>query len=311
MTIEGGFFESKEIDGLFDREYDAKNYQRRWADNVSDGVAVAESAILGTQNEVSTVVDTMNSSINVGAGWIQGLYYHIDDTAEEVTHEAADPTNPRIDRVVIEADTNEAVRGFIIKTVTGTPAASPVAPDLTREDILTADGKYQISLAQVLVPANVSTLNTATVTDERGDTAVCGVARFKLGILPPTGSDAITIVVDDSSFTVLTETDQQALDEEIDLAIAELNDSTIVGTGSIPTTGWSASTGTGYALEVNVALTGVTTAFFISWAIGVADQAVAADAELSNSGTVYSGGITFYANSAPATAIPFNWTGVK
>jgi hypothetical protein len=220
MPIDGGYFSSKIIAGSYDREYGSQDYQRRWADNIRDGIAVAESVVITTQNEVSKVADTMDTSVAVGAGWIQGLYYYIDTTPIAVTHEAADPTNDRIDRIVIEANTNELVRSFIIKSITGTPAASPVAPALTREDILTGEGAYQISLAQILIPANVSTLNTATVTDERSDSTLCGIAKVKLGIDPPSGSDASSIVVDDSGLVILTGTDQQTVDESADAELA-------------------------------------------------------------------------------------------
>ncbi|MDD2300597.1 MAG: hypothetical protein PHU69_13305 [Fermentimonas sp.] len=85
----------------------------------------------------------------------------------------ADATNPRIDRVVarLSVSVNQSVT-FAIKT--GTPAANPSAPALTR-----TSETYEISLARIAVGAGVTSIGAGDITDERGDATVCGVAGVK------------------------------------------------------------------------------------------------------------------------------------
>lgn len=110
----------------------------------------------------------MNINVATGEAWIQGYYYK--NTASKVLAvTAADATNPRIDRVVLELDlvTNRLIN---LKMLDGTPAASPVAPTLTQTATT-----YQITLAQVYVAAGAGTITTANITDER-DTVTAPVS---------------------------------------------------------------------------------------------------------------------------------------
>ena len=54
--------------------------------------------------------------------------------------------------------------------VTGTPAAQPVAPAITRN----AD-VYELELAEISVPAGTSSITQALITDKRLDDTVCGI----------------------------------------------------------------------------------------------------------------------------------------
>lgn len=190
--IKSGFFEAILQAGVPDRAYNADQYANRWGNFLSKGIAIPGGGELTTENEVSIVAASFNTEIAIGNGWIvnddgEGYDYYVEST-EQVTHSAADPTNPRIDRIVLELNLETGVyqdptkRQIIAKVVEGTPAASPAAPALTRTSDI-----YQISLAQILIPANVGSLDTATLTDERSDDTLCGVSNIVLGITPPTG----------------------------------------------------------------------------------------------------------------------------
>lgn len=72
----------------------------------------------------------------------------------------ANASNPRIDRVIIRLDwTANTIQLAVLR---GTPATSPTAPALTQNS-----SRWEISLAQILVGANVSTIVAGNVTDER------------------------------------------------------------------------------------------------------------------------------------------------
>jgi hypothetical protein len=127
----------------------------------------------GVTNELAVTASSpadMNVNVATGEAFIQGYYYK--NTASKVLAvTAADGSNPRIDRVVLELDlvTNRLIN---LKMLDGTPAASPVAPTLTQTATT-----YQITLAQVYVAAGAGTITTANITDER-DTVTSPVSGF-------------------------------------------------------------------------------------------------------------------------------------
>lgn len=128
---------------------------------------------------------TPNMSVNVAAGraFIRsgnassiaaGTYAVMNDATVNVAIAAADPTNPRIDLVVIQVrDTNygEAASDARITVVTGTPAASPAVPALTLYP-------NALVLAQVAVAAAATTIVTANITDKRTFVAAVGGTRL-------------------------------------------------------------------------------------------------------------------------------------
>jgi hypothetical protein len=109
-----------------------------------------------------TETDPQNLAVLIkkGEGWIEGFWYQNDANLTK-TLQTADPTNPRIDRIILRLD---RVTNFKIsaEVLTGTPAVTPVAPSLTQSiDI------YEISIAQVRVNAGVTFVNNSNITDER------------------------------------------------------------------------------------------------------------------------------------------------
>ena len=73
----------------------------------------------------------------------------------------------RIDAVVARVNITDRNVEFAVKT--GTPAATPAAPEMTRTD----DVK-EYCLALVNVPANATQIEQSNITDTRGDVSVCG-----------------------------------------------------------------------------------------------------------------------------------------
>lgn len=114
-------------------------------------------------NELEVTADAsgMEVSINSGGAYVEGYFFK--STAEEpVAIAGADPTNDRIDRVVVHLDPTSNEIDFAV--LTGTPAGVPNAPALSQS----AGGIWEISLAQVLVDSGVSSIAADKVTDERG-----------------------------------------------------------------------------------------------------------------------------------------------
>lgn len=134
-------------------------YEAQWSKMArlwrKDGVIPGE----GYQLQVYGDSSGMQVKVKSGQAWIKGHFF--ESTAEEILAiDAADPTNPRIDRVILRLDWND---NFIdLAVLKGTPAASPSPPTLTQ-----SSSRWEISLAQVLVRAGAVTIAAGDVTDER------------------------------------------------------------------------------------------------------------------------------------------------
>ena len=163
-----------EIYGLFDaadpmdpdRVYTSEAFARLFRTMMRDGIVHNDGDELAVSPSVPAA---MSVSVGTGMALIQGRYY-INDGDLTLNVEAADPSHPRIDRVVVRL---EATPGRTIHAVVkkGTPAPSPVPPGLTR----TAE-TWELSLAQVRVEAGATSIVAGKITDERGNTSLCGVA---------------------------------------------------------------------------------------------------------------------------------------
>lgn len=125
---------------------------------------------------------TPNMSLTVHAGNCvinrsgQGPYHVFNKQDVVVTLDPANVTNPRIDLIIARVyDTaiGDSKTGAWIEAITGTPAGSPVVPDVT-----TIPGA--IALAQIAVAANASAINTGQITDRRQSTGVLGGLRNML-----------------------------------------------------------------------------------------------------------------------------------
>lgn len=130
-------------------------------------------ATTGIINNTSLAV-TPNSpagmSVLVASGWAaivgttqanMGTYVVYNDATVTQTIAAADPTNPRIDRVVVtvqDAYYTGSANDVIFQVITGTPAPSPIAP---------ATPANSISLATIQVPAGATSIIAGNITDTR------------------------------------------------------------------------------------------------------------------------------------------------
>ena len=162
-----------EIYGLFDaadpeapdRVYTSEAFARLFRTIMRDGIVHND----GDELAVSpTVPAAMSVNVGTGMALVQGRYY-INSADLTLTVEAADPSYPRIDRVVVRADLVGRTVHAVVKK--GTAAASPVAPPLTRTAEI-----WELSLAQVRVEAGATSILSAKITDERGNMSLCGVA---------------------------------------------------------------------------------------------------------------------------------------
>lgn len=146
--------------GSHPAENDRLSMQALWATTGIIGVnslEVAENSPVG----MSVLVDTGWAAIVGTTQANMGVYTVYNDASTALTVTASDPTNPRIDRVVVtiqDAFYSGAFNDVIFQVIAGTPAGSPVAP---------ATPANSISLATIAVGATVTQINTANITDTR------------------------------------------------------------------------------------------------------------------------------------------------
>lgn len=162
-----------EFSGLFDstaddpREYSASKFADYFGQVLTNGVFNG-----GTNLQVTCSGTDINSRVQPGYAWIKGYMYKVDTDALVLAHALPHATLNRIDRVVLRLDLSIDKRYIKAFVLPGTPAASPVAPALTRSGNI-----YEISLANVLIIAGKSFIESPQITDERLNTSACGLVN--------------------------------------------------------------------------------------------------------------------------------------
>ena len=139
-------------------------------DRLSMQALWATTGIIGVNSLEVTENSPVGMSVLVDTGWAaivgttqanMGVYTVYNDASTTLTVTTSDPTNPRIDRVVVtiqDAFYTGSFNDVIFQVIAGTPAGSPVAP---------ATPANSISLATIAVGATVTQINTANITDTR------------------------------------------------------------------------------------------------------------------------------------------------
>ena len=136
--------------------------------------------IIGTGDFAVTEQGTPTMDVDIATGDIVINYtdylFHCWSTAvQTLTIGAADPTNPRKDRIVayvdltVVDDTNpNNPDAILFKDVQGTPAGSPVEPDDSAVQTAVGSGNPWDELAMIDVAALASSIVDANITDRRG-----------------------------------------------------------------------------------------------------------------------------------------------
>ena len=155
--------------------------------------------------------------------------------------------------------------------------------------------------------------NVASIVDSIGDGEILDVklsdtaGQIKARVLANTAK--VTYPTADSTkvgfITVTQAVDLDAIEITADAAAV-----ITTGTSTITTTGWVANTGD-YALKLDLAITGILVTDMVDVVLDKDSLDVAGDAEMASTAESYAGGVTFYAQTAPALAIPFSWKVVR
>lgn len=112
--------------------------------------------------------------VGAGRGWVHPSrftgYSITKREADTLTMPLADPSLPRIDRIVMRYDAG--ARAASLQVLQGTASSTPTAPAISRTELT-----YDLCLAEIARPAGSTSISTGQITDTRLDEALCGLVR--------------------------------------------------------------------------------------------------------------------------------------
>jgi hypothetical protein len=183
-------------------------------DRLTTQALYSSTGIIGASSLAITAQGSPNMTVNAATGWCAvqsstangGVYVAYNDATTVLTITTANPTLPRIDRIVVtvsDAYYSGATNTVAFQVLAGTPNASPTAP---------ATPSDSISLATIAVAAAASSIGAANITDTRTATTsssflpltggtVTGATTFS-GTLAISGATTVTNTI--SSNTTIT-----------------------------------------------------------------------------------------------------------
>ena len=139
-------------------------------DRLTAQAIFATTGIVTSGSMAVTANSPVGMSVLVASGWAaivgttqvnMGTYMAYNDASDTLTITTANPTNPRIDRVVVtvnDAYYTGSTNNVVLQVLAGTPAGSPTAP---------ATPANSISLATIAVAAGALSIGSGNITDTR------------------------------------------------------------------------------------------------------------------------------------------------
>ncbi|WP_336663580.1 hypothetical protein [Kurthia gibsonii] len=152
-----------------ERWHYASDFADYFGSVLSSGLISSGDSPIGLQVTVNS--GTMTTSVNVGKAIIKGYSYE-NTTLLTLTHAIPEQTLDRIDRIVLRLDLKNASRFIKVFVKEGVSALEPIPPTLQRDQYI-----YELSLAQVRIRKNTSSIVVSDIKDERADENLCGIVQ--------------------------------------------------------------------------------------------------------------------------------------
>ncbi len=131
----------------------------------------------GTPNlQVKVNAGTMQTYVEAGEALIQGYQYQ-NTTPLFLTHGLPEPSLDRIDRIVLRLDKRNNARFIRLFVKEGVSATNPVPPSLQRDQYV-----FELSLAQIRLTKNTSSLEPLKLVDERMKEDLCGIVYSLISV---------------------------------------------------------------------------------------------------------------------------------
>lgn len=154
--------------------YPANGFDFDAADVAAYLAARASGVFSSAEDFPVTAAGGLKITVGAGRGWVHPSrftgYSITKREADTLTMPLADPSLPRIDRIVMRYDAG--ARAASLQVLQGTASSTPTAPAISRTELI-----YDLCLAEITRPAGSTSISTGQITDTRLDEALCGIVR--------------------------------------------------------------------------------------------------------------------------------------
>lgn len=154
--------------------YPANGYDFDAADVAAYLAGLTSGVFSGDEDFPVTAAGGLKVTVGAGRGWVHPSrftgYSITKREADTLTMPLADPSLPRIDRIVMRYDAG--ARAASLQVLQGTASSTPTAPAISRTELI-----YDLCLAEITRPAGSTAVTTGQITDTRLDEKLCGIVR--------------------------------------------------------------------------------------------------------------------------------------
>lgn len=161
--------------------YPANGFDFDAADVAAYLAGLTSGVFSGAEDFPVTAAGGLTVTVGAGRGWVHPSrftgYSITKREADTLTMPLADPSLPRIDRIVMRYDAG--ARAASLQVLQGTASSTPTAPAISRTELI-----YDLCLAEITRPAGSTSITTGQITDTRLDEALCGIVRDSVTGIP-------------------------------------------------------------------------------------------------------------------------------
>ena len=161
--------------------YPADGYDFDAADVAAYLAGLTSGVFSSAEDFPVTAADGLKVTVGAGRGWVHPSrftgYSITKREADTLTLPLADPSLPRIDRIVMRYDAG--ARAASLQVLQGTASSTPTAPAISRTELV-----YDLCLAEITRPAGSTAVTTGQITDTRLDEKLCGIVRDGVTHIP-------------------------------------------------------------------------------------------------------------------------------
>lgn len=154
--------------------YPANGYDFDAADVAAYLAGLTSGVFSSAEDFPVTAAGGLKVTVGAGRGWVHPSrftgYSITKREADTLTLPLADPSLPRIDRIVMRYDAG--ARAASLQVLQGTASSTPTAPAISRTELF-----YDLCLAEITRPAGSTAVTTGQITDTRLDEKLCGIVR--------------------------------------------------------------------------------------------------------------------------------------
>ena len=154
--------------------YPANSYDFDAADVAAYLAGLTSGVFSSAEDFPVTAAGGLKVTVGAGRGWVHPSrftgYSITKRETDTLTLPLADPSLPRIDRIIMRYDAG--ARAASLQVLQGTASSTPTAPAISRTELI-----YDLCLAEITRPAGSTSITTGQITDTRLDEKLCGIVR--------------------------------------------------------------------------------------------------------------------------------------